>query len=135
MRRGRSRRSRSRRRTQRGSHGRLATASGPWESGSSSTWTHGYDPLGNLRSLSSSSGYTRAWTYGDTVRPRVLTAFSESGGINDSSITTSASGNLLQRQRGGSTQTFTWNAQNRLYTISNYNPIESSSFEGMVMAA
>jgi hypothetical protein len=106
--------------------GRMQTATGPWEpGGGSSTWTHAYDPLGNLRSLSSSTSYTRSWTYGDTLRPRVLTAFSENGGIFDSSITTDAAGNLASRVRGGLTQSFTWNAQNRLYTITGYNPVES----------
>jgi YD repeat-containing protein len=45
--------------------------------------------------------------------------------ISDSSITTDAAGNLQSHARGGWTQSFTWNAQNRLYTISNYNPVES----------
>ncbi len=105
----------------------MTTASGPWESSTSSTWTHTYDPLGNLRGLSSSTSYTRTWSYGDATRPRVLTAFAESGGISDTEIAHDGAGNLTSRRRNGGTipQTFVWNAQNRLYTINGYNLIES----------
>ncbi len=46
------------------------------------------------------------------------------GVILDSNITTDGAGNTSARTRGV-TQTFTWNAQNRLYKIEGYNLIES----------
>jgi RHS repeat-associated protein len=105
--------------------GRMTTATGPWQSSSNSTWTHTYDPLGNLRSLSSTTGYTRSWTYGHSVRPRFLTAFSETSGVSDSGMTPEGSGNVASRVRNGVTQSFTWNVQNRLYRITGYHPTET----------
>ncbi len=100
--------------------GRLETARGPWQASTFTDWTHTYDPLGNLRSLSG-PGYNRTWSYGDTTRPRVLTAFTESGGTsdtNDTDLEVDGAGNLRTRRRnGGGLETLRWNAQNRLYTI------------------
>jgi RHS repeat-associated protein len=102
--------------------GRLVSATGPWEQPQTSgsvDWTFAYDPLGNLRTLASSSGqYSRTWIYWDASRPRFLGYFREKiGAVTtfENPIQPDEGGNVALRRRSGVDTTFTWNAQNRLH--------------------
>jgi len=94
--------------------GRLVSASGPWEQPQGNpdavTWTYRYDPLGNLRTQTSSSQlYERTWAYDDPLRPRFLTRFSDPDTIDV--MAADASGNLATLNG----EALRWNAQGRVF--------------------
>jgi len=101
---------------------RLSTATGPWEKplgiNTPVTWTYAYDPLGNLRTQTSSrgaSGDNRTWTYADAVRPRYLTSFAQQGQLTQN-LPPNAFGEPSMVDRGsGNQEPFTWNGLGKLY--------------------
>jgi RHS repeat-associated protein len=105
--------------------GRLKTALGKWEKARELSnpvaWTFRYDPLGNLRSQSSTGTYSRAWSYDHPTKPSFLTRFSDPQETQD--MAADPGGNVAQRNG----ERFSWNAQNRLHRISGRS--SSSSYD------
>jgi len=95
---------------------RMVSASGPWEQAADQAagvvWSFSYDPLGNLRSRTSSSGssaHARSWHFDDSGRPRVLTGFESAGALRN--VVSDAAGRVLH----DGARSFSWHHNGQLY--------------------